>query len=280
MTANEQDAETLAALGLNSTQAKVYLSLLSLGRAKAKTIWKSSRIARQDIYRVLNELERKSLVEKTVDTPAEFRAIPLRDGLSVLLKERAQEYNNLKKKTNELLERFTTNQKENAAAKEFEFKIISTKDAYLRRLKDAVATTQRSIDILDSFDHARHRATIDSELITALYEKNVRFRLIINRPKDGQRLPKVYTLNRNKVVDVRFIPTEPAATLRIDDKKQVSLSVITAIHKPEEAPRIVSDSPCLVAILQDYFERVWNEAAEVNIRYPSGKFNCALPAQE
>ena len=64
MATNEQDVENLVAIGLTITQAKVYLTLAHLGTAKAKAIWKDSEVARQDIYRVLSELEQKTLVEK------------------------------------------------------------------------------------------------------------------------------------------------------------------------------------------------------------------------
>lgn len=95
---HEEDAETLAAIGLTSTQAKVYLTLASLRQAKARTIYKNSGVPRQDIYRILTELEGKSLVEKIIAAPTEFRAIPLQDGLSVLLKHKAHEYKEIEKK--------------------------------------------------------------------------------------------------------------------------------------------------------------------------------------
>jgi len=263
---DHQYAETLAALGLNSTQVKVYLTLLSLGQSRAKTIWKNAKVARQDVYRILNELELKSLVEKIIWTPTEFRALPMQDALSVLLKEREQEYDLLRKKTNNLLEKTIAKQKENATAKEFEFKILSTKDAYLRKLKDSINSTQKSIDILDSFDQLRYRGTSDSDLIPSLVKKNVRIRLIINKPKDGQCLPKAYSLsqrrNKNNTLEIRTVPKEPLATISIEDGKICILSVTPIVQKREETLRLCSDNPCLVAVLQDYFERIWNEAVE------------------
>ncbi len=261
MIPDEQGIETLVALGLNITQAKVYLTLLNLGKARAKTIWKNSKVARQDIYRILTELENKSLVEKIIDTPAKFRALPLQACVATLLDERQTEYNDVKKKTVELIEGFNEKQKKESNAKEFEFKLISTNEAYLRRLKDAVVSTQKSIDIMDSFDHISYRGIIDSDLIATLLERNVMFRVITNHPEKEKSLPEVYKTNV-KAVQVRFIENEPLATLRIDDKKQVSVSVLTPVRKPMETPRLFSDSPCLVALLQDYFEHMWVEAFE------------------
>jgi sugar-specific transcriptional regulator TrmB len=259
MSLDEQGIETLVALGLNITQAKVYLALLNLGRAKATTVWKCSKVARQDVYRILTELENKSLVEKIIDTPAEFRALPLQTCVSTLLDQRQKEYNDVKKKTVALLVKFDEKQKNQGSAKDFEIKLISTNEAYLRRLKDAATTTQESIDIIDSFDHTSYRAIADSDLISNLLRRNVRFRLITNHPGKGHPLPEVYRKNL-RTMQVRFLEKEPIATLRIDDKKQVSVSVISPVHKPDESPRLFSDSPCLVALAEDYFEHIWNEA--------------------
>jgi sugar-specific transcriptional regulator TrmB len=260
----QKDTDTLTALGLNSTQAKVYLTLLRLGQTKAKAIWKTSKANRQDIYRILNELERKSLVEKLVVTPAEFRALPIQDGLTSLLREKAQELDNLTEKAKQLIASFATKQNGQEITNEFEITLVSNKKAYVRRLEQAVITTQKSIDIIDSFDHAKHRGENDYELITKLLEKGVKFRQILNRPKEGQKLSKVLTenRNRNKMIEVRFIPKEPLATIRIDDGKRVKISATAKYPRPEDTPTIYSDSPCLVAILQDYFELLWKEAIE------------------
>jgi sugar-specific transcriptional regulator TrmB len=260
----QKDTDTLIALGLNSTQAKVYLALLRLGQTKARAIWKTSKVNRQDIYRLLNELERKNLVEKLLTTPAEFRALPIQDGLTSLLRERAQELDNLTERAKQLIVSLATQQNEHEITEEFEINLVSNKKAYVRRLEQAVVTTQESIDIIDSFDNCWHRQENDFELITTLIEKGVKFRHILNRPKEGQKLSKVLdkSQNRNEMVEVRFIPKEPIATIRIDDGKRLEISATAKCPRPEDTPTIYSDSPCLVGILQDYFERLWKEAIE------------------
>jgi sugar-specific transcriptional regulator TrmB len=45
--------QTLMSLGLTFLQAKVYLSLVALGKSDAKTISKASDIVREEIYRIM-----------------------------------------------------------------------------------------------------------------------------------------------------------------------------------------------------------------------------------
>lgn len=261
MALDGQEIETLVTLGLNHTQARVYLTLLKIGKAKAKTIWECSKVGRQDIYRILTELEKKSLVERIIGTPTEFRIAPLKSSISILLEEKQNEYCIALEKSKEFIERFANKQKTEITPKEYETKIISTDEAYLRRLKEAVITTNKSIDIIDSFKHLSYHVVLYSDLIATLFNKKVKFRYIMNHPGKGRKLPELFIKNAN-LIEVRFISKEPLATLRIDDKKQATLSAIQTFHKSEDTTSLFSDSPYFVAILQDYFERVWNESFE------------------
>lgn len=57
--------ENLKSFGFSGTTAKVYTSLLELGRSKARDIIKHTATHRHLVYRSLNELESRGLVTKT-----------------------------------------------------------------------------------------------------------------------------------------------------------------------------------------------------------------------
>jgi sugar-specific transcriptional regulator TrmB len=80
MLSNDETIYLLMDLGLTCSQAKAYLALTVLKKAEAKKIARVSCIARQDIYRIMPELERIGLVEKLIATPVLYGAIPLYEG--------------------------------------------------------------------------------------------------------------------------------------------------------------------------------------------------------
>ena len=266
MLQQEETVQTLVNLGLTVLQAKVYVALAKLGASTGRTTAKEAKVASQDVYRVLIELQEKGLVEKIIARPNKYRPIPLQDGFSVLLKHKAYEYKEIEKKTAEILDRFRTNHQENTTAKECEFAMITTKDACLRRLNKAAAiTTKKSVDVIDSWDSFKYSIVVYAEQIIKGAKKNVRFRFITDKPKDGETVPKIFqTWKKNGYVQLRHIPTQPPTSIRIEDREQVTICIMTTGHAVE-APSLFSDHPCLVAILQDYFERVWSEATEANI---------------
>src|SRR5665647_2316714 len=72
LTINREEIGVLESLGLSSIQAKAYLALTRLGRAKAGEIGKNAGVARQDVYRVLDKLQESGLIEKIVCSPTEY----------------------------------------------------------------------------------------------------------------------------------------------------------------------------------------------------------------
>ncbi len=86
-----QGEKTLRELGLTSSQARVYLTLVKLGNySTVKTINDFSKVARQDVYRTLTELRDFSLVEMVIGNPAMFRAIPLQETITILVERKNQ----------------------------------------------------------------------------------------------------------------------------------------------------------------------------------------------
>ena len=52
----EKETHILIDLGLTKAQASVYLTLVRSGQARVKSVRELSKIARQDIYRILDQL--------------------------------------------------------------------------------------------------------------------------------------------------------------------------------------------------------------------------------
>ena len=67
--------QALNKLGLTTNQGKLYLTLLRTGKTSGSILSKETKLARQEVYRLLNELQEKGLVEKIISAPLEFQAV-------------------------------------------------------------------------------------------------------------------------------------------------------------------------------------------------------------
>src|SRR5208283_2799774 len=98
MSRNDDAIEIFEELGLTFLQAKTYVALVTLGEAAIKEISKVSNVARQDIYRIMPTLEKLGLAECEISKPTLYRAIPLKEGSSMMLHKMIEEDRTLREK--------------------------------------------------------------------------------------------------------------------------------------------------------------------------------------
>ena len=103
----EYHLETLIQLGLTPNQSKLYLSLLRNGNSTGRTLSKETSFARQEVYRILEELHDRGLVEKSIATPTEFRAIKVQEAISILVLERTKKLEQTKERIQSLIDSYS-----------------------------------------------------------------------------------------------------------------------------------------------------------------------------
>ena len=104
-----EDINGLACLGLTVLQAKVYLTLVNQKKATIKKISQISGVARQEIYRVICELQERGLVEKVIAKPTEYIPVPIQDGIKILVDRKHKESSESNKKAMKLLKKYKNN---------------------------------------------------------------------------------------------------------------------------------------------------------------------------
>jgi sugar-specific transcriptional regulator TrmB len=259
----DEDIQTLAKLGLTVLQARVYLTLAKSGKATIKTISKASKIDRSDIYRIVSKLQELGLVEKMITTPNTFRAVPIREGLPMLLKRKAEEYNEIKAKAKELLQKCEENSEETALQRdECQFILVPKKETARRKFTNAIENTQTSCDMILHWECFRHGMIEDTETWKKTVEKGVKTRFIVYKSENEKAVSRIVQILKKKgSFKVRYIFTPPPATISIFDKKE-TLITISPIPHPRETPNLWSNNPGLIAIFQDYFELMWRTSKE------------------
>lgn len=86
-----EDVEILNSLGLGLSEAKVFSALSKLGASTAGTISKTSGVAREFVYRIMPNLMKKGLVEKIITSPEKFKAVPMKNAYTILLRRKEEE---------------------------------------------------------------------------------------------------------------------------------------------------------------------------------------------
>lgn len=83
--------ETLAALGLNRSDANVYVFLAKNGPHNGKDLCNALKMQKPQLYPCLKNLQNKQLVNATQQRPALFSAVPFETALELLIKTKMNE---------------------------------------------------------------------------------------------------------------------------------------------------------------------------------------------
>jgi sugar-specific transcriptional regulator TrmB len=263
---SDSDLQTLTDLGLILREAKVYSALLKSGSSKVSTISKLSMVARPDVYRTLNRLQELGLVEKIVATPFEFKAVPLDIGLQFLLKNKAEEYNQLKVKTKLLLREFKPNGAHKAPEIEgTQFVLIPQGAMVVNRIDEAIESAQSRVDFFLSWKNfSRAITTIFAEGAQKARSGGVRFNFVVEDPEDGgaKELATIFC-RKNPAFQLRFVHTHPKTEMGIFDGKQLFIIVNPQEELPH-SPVLWSNNKSLLELAQGYFDGLWLNAFKLH----------------
>jgi sugar-specific transcriptional regulator TrmB len=266
MLVKHKDMQILKKLGLTGSQAKVYLALIKMDKANARNLWKASKVARQDIYRILTELREIGILEKILEAPTEFKAVPLEDSIAILMERKATALFSLQKDADKLIQEFKENEQKSTHYEEAQYVLVPEREALTRRLKKAIEDSKKSIDVISSLKAFARTFFVLSEEFEKALKKGVKIRWIVDYPEEANSLSEVLlTLTKNPNFELKTVTYPPNARLGIYDRREIFMA-----HFPTrgalESPALWSTNISFAEIVQGFFETIWHAAAEYKIK--------------
>ena len=254
------EISTLKDLGLTHNQARVYLTLVELGPSKAEEISKSSEVTRQDIYRIIPSLQLMGIVETILGRPKIFKALSLKETLSMLFSQREKETDELKKHTSILLKNHR-NKNSEKSDEDIQTIYIPGKIALLKRTQNAVKKAKKSMYSISSWNNVmEHRSRFyKNPEFKEMIKKNIKICFVTDKPKQKEIPLHIFSSSKFSNFKIRFSKDSPKAHLLIIDNKEVFIR-LSEKSSFSESSSIWSNNPCIVTIAQSYFEKMWNES--------------------
>jgi len=259
MELKENDVLTLSKLNLTVLEARVYLTLCRQGELTASEISKLTKTARPDIYRVMNGLQEKCLVEKILERPARMKAVPIDIGLKLLLKLKKNEYEEVKTETNQLFHKFQQaklNHVNNEVAEKFV--LVPKNEPIISKIKQAIDEAQENVDLILTFKRFLYgMTTVFRKNVIKAWDRGVQFRFILQEPQKGIDTEKSIRICRDsEMCKLKFFNCQPKAVMGLYDKKAVFI-IVNPKEDIQSSPALWSNSQSLLAIVQDYFNVLW-----------------------
>lgn len=264
MSLQENGERILRELGLTFSQAKLYVALVRFGGCTtANEISNFSNIVRQDVYRLLDQLKRISLVEKIVANPAKYRAIPMREVTSILMERRNQKTRTLLKESKEFLDHFYTTEISSETSDDNQFVLIPKGEPIIRRVENSIKAAQDTIISITPWREFSQWTFTFHEQWQRAIERGVKVRWITERkPQNADSPPEptsVFFNNPN--FKLKIMPEKPKKRLGIYDGKELFIAITQEINAGE-SQALWTNNPMMIHILEDYFEMKWKLATE------------------
>ena len=268
MISQDQDTQTLIALGLTVLEAKVYLALAKVGKATiAATISNTSKVARPDVYRTLVKLQEKGLVEKIIATPTKFKLIPMKESLITLLENKRNGIHRIEEKINELLWNFKEKDLNTIPENETQLSLFPERVA-VRRKEKTLENVIGSFDVVTTLRNPHSVVFVNMERIDEALQRGVEVRIIVDKSSGEESLSDILKhLKKYPNFKIRYLPSAPKALISLYDKKEAWICTCTN-PEVEACPTLRTSNTCLLSIFQDYFETMWRTVMENNHQDP------------
>jgi sugar-specific transcriptional regulator TrmB len=250
-------------LGLSFLQAKVYLALTVSGISTGREVAKKAKIAPQDVYRILAELQEKSLVEKIIDRPNKYRPIPLKNGLLMLLQQRNSETTELQQAVFEMVKWFE-NPKSCSDKKHIgDFALVPAKESIENRIIKFFETAQTALDLMNECQEGMmgHESVFEFE--RRALDRGVKVRDILARTEKKYEIPESFVVltERRPMFQVKYCQFPPPAILLIKDHREVLISTNSTVNMLSQ-PYLWSNNPILVRLIQQWYDTMWEKCED------------------
>ncbi|MDR0371980.1 MAG: hypothetical protein LBI79_00215 [Nitrososphaerota archaeon] len=252
------ESRVLSELGLTINQTRVYLALLKLGTAsKAISIFKVSGVARQDIYRVLRELQRLGIVEKVITKPTRFRAAEPKKATAILIEKKKENFHELNRRAEEFVlicEKYTpsTNYHEKD-----QIVLITEKQSIIHKIQESLERTQNTVDSLTPSMEALPWLASVEESIKIAKDKGVKIRWITKKTSNDKNETKLLMYSDQHKAKLEDTMPPPRAQFVIFDEKEIILSFEEGNFA--ETPVLWTNSSSVIVLAKNYFETYWNK---------------------
>ena len=259
LTVQDKAIQTLTGLGLTVLQAKVYLAFPREGKSTVKGLAKTSKVARQDIYRISTQLLNLGLIEKLVDTPTKFKAIPIKAAVDMLIERRKKETAQLEQKSTEVVRSLiAANEQAELTDDESQFIIMKDLQARLIKAREKIQSVKKSVKIVTSWSFFLTYVLENVEEYIEAVKRGVNVQVVVEKPKKIGKLPKkLKTLMKHPLFQIRYVSSLPPSIVAIFDNEEVRIPIQTNTA-PWGTGVLVSNNPSLIELAENYFEVVWD----------------------
>jgi sugar-specific transcriptional regulator TrmB len=264
--------KTLKNFGLSEKQAEIYIFLGKSGPLKGGEITKRLNMNKGQVYRILRKLEKKGLVEETLEFPARFTAVPLEAVIDSFVKSKREEAAHIEEAKKGLLSAWNKISQSELESSVEKFSVIEGKKKIFHKISQTINETNSQFSmkltvsdlfeaeqfgVFDILNKHPMKSKIQFRVLTQLSKKNLNAIKLLNtklkpkldfRGKDPSLGSPTFTrmVIRDNDEIIFFISNKKGASLK--DGKEVCLC---------------TNCKSIIEAFLDIFEDSWKDSKDI-----------------
>jgi CheY-like chemotaxis protein len=260
----EETADLFVFFGLSKSQAKIYIAVNTLGVATAAEIAALSKIRREEVYRIMPELENRGIIISKLDAPRKFASTEPQTALKILMDTKVEsmekeirDLNQRKERLIEILQKTSFGIHEEKAVE-----ALSRPENVKLRLKQMLKKASAKIFLVGSVEETQKIINLEDER-----KANVKTKIILDmsdsedqEDEDVSGKSTIISYFGDKNFDLRQIKECMFNLVIVDGKEGIWGQAIL-----DKTPRKVfwTNDPVQVKILERAFENLWQESSQI-----------------
>jgi sugar-specific transcriptional regulator TrmB len=253
-----EGVEVLVGLGLTARQARVYLALLRLGDATAKALTFFVSIERQEVYRLLGELERLGLVKRCLSVPTRFSAVSPAVGVELLIERKLDDLNRITGQAISLSKKLKEITPPNPAQPVLSFGMVMEAERGKRYLSALEAAQHRVQAVLGWMQFKQLCFLFEDALLDAI-KRGAAVEVLTEQPRKHCLPPWIKAaLVKYPNFKLKTVEEPLSAAMTVFDGAQAVVA-FTSCSRLTKGPDLWTEHPALVAACQAYFWEKWDK---------------------
>lgn len=246
---------------MTRNEARVLVFLAKTGPSKASEVARAVQINRTETYRTIRNLQRRSLVEATLERPVRFQSVPFDKCLQILIDERKARLRILEQRGENLRRQFEDIWVEPVTHEVERFQVVEGRIRIEQRLQSMYVQARKSIlTVFSSSEVVRADTSGLFDMLSQGVKMGLRVRVITAITQTNLAVSE----KLRELIEVRHLDlkAKPIPRVSIIDDNEALLEITTAdeTQRTSEEVALWINSRAFVRNLQAYFEEMWNSA--------------------
>ena len=237
------------------------------GPSKASEVARAVLINRTETYRTIRNLQRRGLVEATLERPVRLQSVPFDRCLSTLIEERKARLRLLEQRGESLRRQFAAVRVEPVTHEVERFQVVEGRLRIEQRLHGMCSQAQKSVmTVLSPSEMVRADTAGLFDMLSHSVKGGLRVRVITSIVKPNLEI--VEKLQQHVEIRHLDLKAKPIPRVSIIDDNEALFEISTADESPrmEEEVALWINSRAFVRNLQAYFDEMWTSATPSEAR--------------